>query len=54
MMKKNTGLYEDVIKNDYSVKSGAYAVIDDRIKMRMDEFGEYYPFTDDVNVFFRP
>ncbi len=46
-MKRNSvsykKLYDTVVKNGYSVKSGAYSVVDKGIKTRLDEFGEYSP-----------
>lgn len=50
MKQQKSNLYNDVIKNNYSVKSGSYAVIDDKIKMRMDEYGEYFPVLKDSEV----
>ncbi|PID33234.1 coenzyme F420 hydrogenase [Candidatus Saccharibacteria bacterium] len=43
----NKNLYDTVVKNDYSVNSGAYAVVDQNIKMELDELGEYRPVAKD-------
>ena len=42
-MKDYTRLYDKEIKNDYSVNSGAFAVIDENIKMELNEYGQYQP-----------
>lgn len=46
-MKQSPGdrkkLYDTVVKNGYSIKSGAYSVVDKTIKTQLDEFGEYSP-----------
>jgi coenzyme F420-reducing hydrogenase beta subunit len=36
-------LYDTVIKNGYSVRSGSYSVLDKSIKTELNEFGEYSP-----------
>lgn len=36
-------LYNTVIKNDYSYGSGAFAVLNKKIKMELNEYGEYKP-----------
>lgn len=44
-MEKNN-LYNTVIKNGYSARSGSYSVINPKIKMELDEYGEYSPVID--------
>ncbi len=41
-------LYETVIKNGYSVRSGSYAVADNSVVMELDEFGQYAPRFEDA------
>lgn len=41
MSKKN--LYNTVIKNGYSYGSGVSAVLDSRVKMKLNKYGEYEP-----------
>src|SRR4051794_27110050 len=54
-MKDIQELYNTVIKNDYSYGSGAFAVINNKIKMELNEYGEYKPnfkcvLTDNENI----
>lgn len=51
---KKTNLYNDVIKNGLCVRSGAYAVVNEKIKMKMNKFGEYEPIADSLNEFNDP
>ncbi len=52
MSNKNLNLKQTVIDNDYSVRSGAYAVINPNLEMKLDQFGQYeaVPVSDEVKI----
>lgn len=45
-LRTNQQLFEREIQSGYSVRSGAYSVVDEAIEMRLNEFGEYEPNRD--------
>lgn len=40
--------YEKIVKNDYTYGTGACAVVNNKIKMELNEFGEYRPNLEDL------
>lgn len=40
-MTKKSNILDTVVQNGYSVRSGVYSLVDNRIKIRLNEFGEY-------------
>lgn len=44
MMRNFNELYDNYVKNRYSFGTGAWSVVNNKIKMKLDEYGEYVPY----------